>query len=146
MPFGLKNAGMSFQRMMDRVLQGLPVIFVHLDNILIASPNTATHRLHLQAVFRHLRQFGLVLNISKCMLGASSVDLLGHHITASSAQPLTSQTAAIENFLRPNTIKELQGFLGLINFYRHFIPAAANMLLLLTNSLHGGGTGTTRLM
>ena len=79
------------------------------------------------------------------MLGASSVDFLGHHITAGGAQPLTSQTAAIENFPRPNTIKELQGFLGLINFYRRFIPAAANMLLPLTNSLCGSGTGATPL-
>ena len=79
------------------------------------------------------------------MLGASSVDFLGHHITAGGAQPLTSQTAAIENFPQPNTIKELQGFLSLINFYRRFIPATANMLLPLTYSLRGGGTGATRL-
>ena len=131
--------------MMDRALQGLPIIFVYLDDILITSPDTASHRLHLQAVFRRPREFGLVLNISKCVLGASSVDFLGHHITAGGAQPLTSQTATIENFPRPNTIKELQGFLGLINFYRRFIPAATNMLLPLTNSLCGGGTGATRL-
>ena len=145
MPFGLKNAGMSFQRMIDRALQGLPFIFVYLDDILIASPDAASHRLHLQAVFHRLRQFGLVLNISKCVLGATSVDFLGHHITAGGAQPLTSQTAAIENFPQPNTIKELQGFLGLINFYRRFIPAAANILLPLTDSLRGGSSGSTRL-
>ena len=85
MPFGLKNACMSLQRMMDRVLQGLPFIFVYLDNILIASPDAASHHLHLQAVFRCLRQFGLVLNISKCVLGVSSGDFLGHHVTAGGA-------------------------------------------------------------
>ena len=85
MPFGLKNACMSLQRMMDRVLHGLPFIFVYLDNILIASPDAASHRLHLQAVFRCLRQFGLVLNISKCVLGVSSGDFLGHHVTAGGA-------------------------------------------------------------
>ena len=97
MPFGLKNTSMSFQRLMDRVLQGLPFIFVYLDDILIASQDATTHRLHLQAVFHCLRLFGLVLNIRKCVLGASSVDFLRHHITAGGAQPLTSQTVAIDN-------------------------------------------------
>ena len=73
------------------------------------------------------------------------MNFLGHHITAGGAQPLTSQTAAIENFPQPNTIKELQGFLGLINFYRCFIPPAANILLLLSDSLRGGCSGSTRL-
>ena len=60
MPFGLRNAGQTFQRLMDEILCGLPFVFVYLDDMLIAS---RTHDQH-----------GLVLNGEKCVLGASTVD------------------------------------------------------------------------
>jgi len=143
MPFGLKNAGMSFQRLMDRVLAGLPFIFVYLDDILIASQSIADHRRHLQEVLSRLRQFGLVLNLDKCVLGRSCLDFLGHKISASGARPLESQVAAVQDFPQPGTIKEMQAFLGLVNFYRRFIPGAAGILLPLTSSLRGGVGGHT---
>jgi hypothetical protein len=55
MPFGLRNAGSSFQRMMDRVLAGLPFAYGYLDDLRIASPDLETHKLHLRAVFERLR-------------------------------------------------------------------------------------------
>ena len=58
MPFGLKNAGMTFQHFMDQVLAGLPFILVYLDNILVASPDRKTHLEHLRIVLQHLRDNG----------------------------------------------------------------------------------------
>ena len=54
MPFGLKNTGMSFQWLMDRVMAGLPFVFVYIDDILVASPDAATHLEHLRAGFQWL--------------------------------------------------------------------------------------------
>ncbi len=51
MPFGLRNAGMTFQRLMHSLLGSLPFAFVYLDDILVASPSAAEHRRHLAAVF-----------------------------------------------------------------------------------------------
>ena len=128
MPFGLKNAGMSFQRLMDRVLSGLPFVFVYIDDILIASPDLPTHLLHLREVLCRLQEAGLVLNVSKCEFAKSSVEFLGHTISSSGSTPLVDKVAAINNYLAPSTVRELHQFLGVINFYRKFIPAAASIL------------------
>ncbi len=69
MPFGLKNAGQSFQRLMDRLMVGLDFVFVYLDDILIASPDQQTHLQHLRLVLERLREGGLLLNMDKCQFG-----------------------------------------------------------------------------
>jgi cleavage and polyadenylation specificity factor subunit 1 len=137
-PFGLRNAGMTFQRLMDTVLGGLPFAFVYLDDILVASTDEETHRLHLQAVFSVLQQNGLIVNPEKCLLACGTVDFLGHRLSASGIGPLPSRVQAIAEFPRPVTFKQLQAFLGLFNFYRRFIPAAARVVLPLTRALRGG--------
>jgi len=78
MPFGLRNAGQSFQRMMDQVLAGFPFAFCYINNILIASPYHASHQQDLRQVLDRLCQSGLVLNIEKCSFAQSSKDFLGH--------------------------------------------------------------------
>jgi Reverse transcriptase (RNA-dependent DNA polymerase) len=65
MPFGLKNAGMTFQRLMDRILFDIPYVFVYLDDMLIASRTREKHLLHLQEVLGRLQDNGLVLNVAK---------------------------------------------------------------------------------
>jgi hypothetical protein len=66
MGFGLRNASNTFQKMMDRVTNGLPFIFVYLDDIIVGSPDLASHQQHLQLLFQRLREFGLVINGKKC--------------------------------------------------------------------------------
>ena len=64
-PFGLRNAGQSFQRFMDEVLEGLDCIFVYLDDILVASNTVEEHQIHLEEVLKRLQQHGLVLRLEK---------------------------------------------------------------------------------
>ena len=66
MPFGLKNAGMTFQRYMDHTFNGLEFVFIYVDDILVASRNRQEHLLHLREIFRRLKQAGLILNLAKC--------------------------------------------------------------------------------
>lgn len=61
MPFGLRNAGQTFQRLMDAVVRGLDGIFVYLDDILVPSPNAELHSLHLHDMFKCLQDNGLVV-------------------------------------------------------------------------------------
>ena len=75
--FGLKNAGMTFQHFMDRVLGGLPFILIYLDDILVASPDWQSHKEHLRTVLNLLRQHGLVLNRAKCQFFRTEVEFLG---------------------------------------------------------------------
>ena len=137
MPFGLRNSAQTFQRLMDNLLQGLPFIFVYLDDILVASPNLQAHLQHLQQLLTILRDNGLLVNISKCVFAQQQLPFLGHTVSASGITPLPSAVSAVNNFPQPQTLKDLQRFLGLINFYRRFLPAAAAMLRPLTDALAG---------
>ena len=134
MPFGLKNAAQSFQCLMDIVCQGLEFAFVYIDDILVASEDTETHKQHLRLLFQQLQEHGLVINVSKCQFGHSSLDFLGHRITHRS---IPEKVEAITQFTQPTTVKRLQEFVGIVNFYCRFIPGAAQLMIPLFEALSG---------
>ena len=80
MPFGLKNAAQTFQRLMDSVLQDLDFLFVYLDDILVASKAQEEHKQHLLALFDRLQAHGLVIKLEKCQFGVPEIDFLGHRV------------------------------------------------------------------
>lgn len=141
MTFGLRNAGQTFQRFVDEMLRGLDFAYPYLDDILVYSKDQASHIDHLQQVFCRLQDYGMVVNTAKCVFGASEVTFLGYRISASGTKPLPEKVSAISNFSAPKTVKELRRFLGMINFYRRFIPNAAKqqapLNALLTGSVKG---------
>ena len=128
MPFGLKNAAQTFQSLMD-VLRDCSFAYVYLENILVASSSVDDHRQHLRQLFRKLADYGLVVNPQKCVLGLSSLEFLGHYVISSGVQPLQSRVESITDFPRQRSSKSLQEYLGMLNFYRRFVPHAASMLL-----------------
>jgi hypothetical protein len=83
----------------------------------------------------------LVINAEKCVFGVSSIDFLGHRVDSSGVTPLPQYVSAVVDFPRPSTVKELQAFLGMLNFYRRFLPSVADTLRPLTDSLRGGKKG-----
>jgi Reverse transcriptase (RNA-dependent DNA polymerase) len=142
MPFGLRNAEQTFQRLMDQVLRGLDYCFMYLDDVLVASSTMDEHMEHLEAVFSRLRQAGLLLNREKCVFGQPVVEYLGHRVSAAGVAPLQSKVQAVEQFPRPQSIKQLMTFLGMLNFYRRFLPQAAKVLKPLTDCLKGATAAT----
>src|SRR5450830_2183464 len=116
-PFGLRNAGQTFQRMMDQVLNGLEFCFVYLDDVLVASDDEEQHICDLKEVMERFTKQGLTLNLEKCRFGKPEVEFLGHKVSTSGAVPLTKYTEAIKSFHQP---EQLQRFLGMVNFYRRF--------------------------
>jgi transposase InsO family protein len=121
MGFGLRNAGNTFQRMMDRVTNGLPFIFVYLDDIIVGSPDLASHLQHLQLLFQRLREFGLVINGEMCEFGAKELDFLSHRVSAEGVAPLKKKVDALLEHPRPQTVQELHAFLGTVNFHLSYI-------------------------
>jgi cleavage and polyadenylation specificity factor subunit 1 len=141
MPFGLKNAGMTFQRLMDRIFFDVPFVFGYLDDVLVASSSVEDHRRHVREVLKRLADNGLVLNTDKCVWEQQQLEFLGHMVSAAGIAPLPSRVAAVGDFPCPNTMQQLQAFLGMFNFYRKFIPAAAAIIRPLTDALRGGKSG-----
>ena len=95
MPFGLRNAAQTFQRFIDQVLRDLHFCYAYIDDILIASSNPEEHQQHLIAVFERFKDFGVIINPSKCEFGVNQLTFLGHHITAHGIQPLPDKVQVI---------------------------------------------------
>ena len=125
MTFGLRNAGQTFQRFVDEMLRGLDFTYAYLDDFLVFSKDEKTHAEHLHQLFTRLREYGMVINPAKCVFGVPEVKFLGYRISAEGTTPLPEKVEAIRNFPTPKTVKELRRFLGMLNFYRRFIPNTA---------------------
>ena len=140
MPFGLRNAAQTFQRFMDQVLRGLPFCYGYVDDLLIASTNAKEHKEHLRQVFQRLSEYGILINPTKCVFGASSLEFLGYQVSGDGIRPLDSKVEVVRQFPMPNSVRQLREFLGLINFYHRFVPRCAHTLQPL-NALLSGSRG-----
>ena len=78
-----------------------------------------------------------MINEKKCQFGAKEIDFLGHRITSQGAIPKPDKVEAIQNFPQPTTIKGLQEFAGMVNFYHRFIPSAAKVMQPLYQAVAG---------
>ncbi|CAH8466172.1 unnamed protein product [Dicrocoelium dendriticum] len=137
MPFGLSNAAQTFQRFIHEVTRGLEGVYPYLDDILIASSSDEEHLRHLDALFQRLTQHGVTVNPDKCELGQSSIDFLGHRISASGIEALPDKIQALKDYPAPSSFKQLRRFLGLVNYYRRFIPNCASIVQPMTDLLRG---------
>jgi hypothetical protein len=145
MPFGLRNAGPSFHRHVDRAIRDCQAAFAWVDVIVICSRNHEEHVIHVRQVLQALQDNGLVIHGEKCVWGVQELEYLGHKISAAGVLPLPSHVAAIQDFPRPSIIKELQAFLGMVNFYRRCLPSIARTLRPLTDALRGSKKGADKL-
>ena len=82
---------------------------------------------HIKAVLKRLQDNGLVMRFDKCTFGANKTEFWGHEISASGVRPTSSKVDAINKFPTPTTVKATQEFLGMINYYRRFIPRMADL-------------------
>ena len=145
MPFGLRNAAQTFQRFMDQVLSGLPFAYDYIDDILVASSTEEEHLVHLREVCKRLDAYGIVINPDKCVLGAESLEFLGHQVDRHGIHPLEQKVEIIRTFPQPTSQRKLRQFLGLVNFYRRFIPSCAHILQPLHHLLSGSPKNDRRL-
>ena len=136
-PFGLSNAAQTFQRMMDRTVDGLEGVFPYMDDSRVGSPDRETHLQHLSDFFAALAANGLAINLEKCVFAVPNLEFLGHKISAAGSSPLADQVDAIKSCPPPQDVKQLQSFLGTVNFYRRFLPKCAQVLRPLTDLLRG---------
>ncbi|QRV81327.1 Transposon Tf2-1 polyprotein [Ceratobasidium sp. AG-Ba] len=123
MPFGLKNAPAVLQRMMNdifRHLLGVTVV-VYMDDILIFSEKEEDHAEHVKEVLKILRENNLYAKLSKCKFFVKKVIFLGLVITPEGISMEEEKIKAIMEWGAPRKIKEVQAFLGFVNFYRRFI-------------------------
>lgn len=137
MPFGLKNAPSTFQRLMNSALSGLQGTrcFVYLDDVVCYGHDLNSSVSNLTTIFQRLRDFNLKLQPDKCEFLRREVCYLGHVITEQGVKPNPEKIKAVTEFPVPKTPKDIKSFLGLVSYYRRFIPDFSKTAKALTNLL-----------
>ena len=125
--FGLAQAPAYFQRLVNEVLSGLTFAFGYLDDILVYSPDMETHLKHLRQLFMKLREADLKLKEVKCNFLKKHIQYLGHIVSGEGITPMPEKLACIKEMPPPKTPKEVKQFLGLIGYYRKFIPRFSDL-------------------
>eukprot|EP00731_Ephydatia_muelleri_P018868 Em0011g908a len=122
LPFGVASAPAIFQRSMESLLRGIPGVCVFFDDILVSGPSERDHLCNLEKVLSCLEESGLKLKLSKCSFLLSSVEYLGHRISAAGIQPTDDKKKAILQAPAPKNVTQLKSWLGLLNYYSKFLP------------------------
>ena len=139
MPFGLVNASAIFCRMVRKLLEGLDHVESYVDDLIVHTEDWDTHLTAVRNVFERLRCHGLTARPTKCEIGQFKVQLLGHVVGEKELSPQKRTVEKILDVSRPETKKELRSFLGVVGYYRKFIPNFADVAKPLTD-LTGGKT------
>jgi cleavage and polyadenylation specificity factor subunit 1 len=137
MSFGLSNAAQAFQRFIDDIMRGMEFCFAYLDNILIFSRTLEEHEQQLRTLFDRLQRYGILVNLVKCVFRASEVTFLVYKVSAEGFQRLEERVADLQSCPPPKTASQIRRFLGMLNFYKRFLPHAAAIQALLHAVLSG---------
>ena len=129
LPFGEAPAGNMFQREIDKIFQDLPKVFCIVDDILVIEyeADGKDHDETLQRVLQVCREVDLKLNRDKCHFRCTSVPFFGEIISRYGVKPDPRKLKALMEMPPPKTKKELQAFLGIINYLSKFPPSTANI-------------------
>ena len=123
MPFGLTNAPAVFQAMINDVLRDFlyQFVYVYLHDILIYSPDLATHKEHVNQVLKRLLEHHLYVKAEKSVFHADTVSFLGFIVAPGRVQMDPAKVSAVAEWPTPDSRKKVQQFLGFANFYRRFV-------------------------
>lgn len=127
-PFGIKTTSSKFQRVMNVLFNDLTYVTTFVDDIVIFSRNLDEHEKHVITVIERLTKVNLVLNPRKCFIGMRSIYLLGFCISEGGRTSLDPRKVAnVQDWPTPKTGKDIERFLGIINYFRNHIPNASSL-------------------
>jgi hypothetical protein len=130
LPFGSASSPAIFKECtcMDKILEGINGIGCILDDLIITGKNDEEHLQNLQSVLKRLSEYGIRLKESKCSLMKSEVEYFAFIVSKDGIQPSPQKVKAMLNVAEPENVKELQSWLGMVNYYRKWIPDMSTVL------------------
>ncbi|KAI5188004.1 hypothetical protein NEHOM01_2485, partial [Nematocida homosporus] len=136
-PFGLKNAPRVFQMIIFDIVGHLPFVKVFLDDILVFSNSEEEHIQHLNEIIQLMQARNVIINVEKSNFFCKSVTYLGHVISEQGIQPSLDRVEALERVKAPKSRKDIESIIGLLNWYRPFIPQLSEELRPLLAKMKG---------
>ncbi|XP_028086009.1 uncharacterized protein LOC114286987 [Camellia sinensis] len=129
MPFGLKNAGATYQRAMTTIFHDMlhKSLECYIDDLVVKSKEETSHLKDLQRVFERCKKYKLRMDPLKCAFGVTAGKFLGCIVHRHGIDPDPAKVATIKNMPRPTSLDELRTFLGRASYLRRFIPAMAEI-------------------
>ncbi|XP_077217903.1 uncharacterized protein LOC143852407 [Tasmannia lanceolata] len=123
MPFGLKNAGVTYQRAATTLLHDMihKKVEVYVDDMIVKAKTREEHAGALRKFFQRIQKFKLRLNPNKCVFGVTSGKLLGFLVSQRGIEVDPQKIKAIQEMAPPKTEKQIRGFLGNVQYLRRFI-------------------------
>ena len=137
-PYGVASAPADFQKIMEKILEGLEGVQCILDDLIITGENEEQHLLNVINTLKRLDAYGIRLNKSKCVFMEESVIYFGFQIDKTGVRPTSDKVKAVLKMREPTNKEELQSALGIINYYRRFIPNMSTLVAPLNNLLKRG--------
>ncbi len=139
MPFGLTNAPASFQSYIHGVLRPYfdITVIVYLDNVLVFSRNPYQHEKHVREVLKAFLKAGLYAKLSKYLFSVTRIPFLGFILTDKRVEMEEDCISTILNWPEPESVCEVQSFLGFVNFYSRFVKEFSRMEHPLTDMTKG---------
>ena len=126
--FGLSSIPAAFQKVMDKILVGLPGVQVYLDDIIVFGESREQHDGRLQQVLTRLEEYQVTLNREKCTFNATSVEFLGFVVANNGFKVSESRVGGMRDMKSPDTAKQLQSALGLFGFYSRFVSMYSTLV------------------
>ena len=141
LPMGLMNAPGVFQRVMNTVLRQHidgKYCLVYIDDVIIYNKTEAEHQHHVRAVMQSIREAGMYLKKKKSFFNVQELRFLGQIVSGDGVRSNPEKTRALDEMGVPQTLKELQSFLGMCNWLSKFIPWFAQLVQSLVDLTKGG--------
>ena len=135
MPFGMKNAPATFQRLINKVINDIEGVEAYIDDIVITGCTWEEHMERLKLVFARLKECNLTINLAKSEFGQAEVIFLGHVVGGGKVAPISAKIEAICQFPVPTSKKGIMRFLGMAGYYRKFCRNFSDLAAPLTNTL-----------
>lgn len=125
--FGVNCAPEKFQKIMEKIVSDLPGVRNAFDDLLVWGKDQAEHDERLAALLKRLKEYRVLLNKDKCILGAKEVPFLGHVLFPGGMKLAHSKIEAIQKFIPPPNAEVLRSFLGMVTFVGQYIPDLATI-------------------
>ena len=136
--FGITSAPAIWQRAIDQVLDGVKGTSCILDDMIITGKDDQEHLDHLGEVLKRLKEHGLRVNCEKCEFFQEKITYCGHVVDQDGLHKTQEKVDGVVHAQRPENVRQVRSFLGLLNYYRKFLPNLATVLHPLNQLLEQG--------